>query len=136
MKEIILLNVKDEIEATFVEDVLKDNGILSIRKYSGFSQYEKLYMGTTKQGIDIVIDDNDYEKAVDILSKASESYEGFAESESIDAQEEEDFNAYYQSVKKRRNKISNIIAGIILLGIAIIFSLIVIPLILTALSTL
>ncbi len=139
MKEIVLLNVKDEIEATFAEDVLKDNGIQSMRKLSGFSGYEKLYMGTTYQGIDIVIDEADFEKASTLLSEATKAYaEGDLVEDIFDESEESDgdFDAYYLEKKKKNDKIVNIIAGVILLGFAIFGALIIGPLVLTALSLL
>ncbi|SHI41915.1 putative signal transducing protein [Lutispora thermophila] len=66
MKLVHLVQVFNDVEADIVEGLLKDCGIVSIRKYKGAKGYMKVVMGTA-MGVDIYVKPEDYKEAKEIL---------------------------------------------------------------------
>ncbi|MEA4961936.1 hypothetical protein SDC9_190026 [bioreactor metagenome] len=61
-----LVQVYNDIEADIVEGLLKDYGIVSIKRYKGTKGYMKVIMGTAL-GVDIFVKPEDYKQAKEIL---------------------------------------------------------------------
>ncbi|HHY13142.1 MAG TPA: DUF2007 domain-containing protein [Thermoanaerobacterales bacterium] len=62
-----LITAHDEIEANVILGLLDANGIRGIKRYSGFSEYLKVYMGTAFN-VKILVPDNVLKNAKNILT--------------------------------------------------------------------
>ncbi|NLM43093.1 MAG: DUF2007 domain-containing protein [Clostridiales bacterium] len=70
MNLVHLVQVYNDLEADIVEGLLKDHGIVAIRKYKGTKGYMKVIMGTAL-GVDIYVKPDDYKVAKEILENTS-----------------------------------------------------------------
>lgn len=67
-----LISVRDDIEATIIEQKLKTYQIPVIRKYQESGGYMKIIMGVTMLGIDLYVPEELLETAQNILKEENE----------------------------------------------------------------
>ncbi|MHB8963499.1 MAG: putative signal transducing protein [Saccharofermentanales bacterium] len=63
----LILSTSDQIQTRMAENLLKEAGIPCFTKYEGYGGYLKVYMGTTVFGIDTYVNDEDYDRAKEIV---------------------------------------------------------------------
>jgi len=63
----LILSTSDQIQTRMAENLLKEAGIPCFTKYEGYGGYLKVYMGTTVYGIDTYVNDEDYDRAKEIV---------------------------------------------------------------------
>lgn len=63
----LIISTSDQIQTRMVENLLKEAGIPCISKYKGYGGYLKVYMGTSVYGIDTYVNDEDYDRAKEIV---------------------------------------------------------------------
>ena len=66
-EQVYLMNVRDEIEATVIESLLKDNSISVLKKFNESSGYISIVMGSSPTGIDIYVSQRNYIEAKAII---------------------------------------------------------------------
>ncbi len=121
----LILSTSDQIQTRMAENLLKEAGIPCFTKYEGYGGYLKVYMGTTVFGIDTYVNDEDYDRAkeiVDVFLAAppdeSQDLNGMPD----DSAEEADSidNRYAQSYHLSKTAI-RIIVAIMLIALAVGF---------------
>jgi len=70
MSLVHLIQVFNDVEADIVEGLLKEHGIVCVRKYKGSRGYMKVVMGTAL-GVDIYVKPEDYKTAKEIIENTS-----------------------------------------------------------------
>lgn len=76
-----LIGCEDDQEADIIESFLSRENILTVRKYSGASEYLKITMGMAKLGVDLYVKESQLNEAIIIVNaimipnKAVESLE-------------------------------------------------------------
>jgi hypothetical protein len=63
----LIISTSDQIQIRMVENLLKEAGIPCFSKYEGYGGYLKVYMGTSVYGIDTYVNDEDYDRAKEIV---------------------------------------------------------------------
>ena len=66
-KEAFLITVNSEIDAVIVQDILKQNGIPSLKKHKGMGEYLTVVTGMSSLGIDIFVPASILESAKEIV---------------------------------------------------------------------
>lgn len=72
MHEVLLVTVTDENEANIIQELLKVNNIISLRKHRGIGGYIQIVTGSSSYGSDIFVLESQFDQANDILA----SYNG------------------------------------------------------------
>ena len=66
-KIVALTNVRTEIEAELLQDILQQEGIAVMIKEHGSGGYSKIYMGISLFGETLYVNDYDYPRAVELM---------------------------------------------------------------------
>lgn len=66
-KEVLLISVRDEIEASIIEAKLAQSGIPVMKKHKETGAYLSIYMGTTPFGIDLYVPSKTYDLARELV---------------------------------------------------------------------
>ena len=66
-KIVALTNVRTEIEAELLQDILQQEGIAVMIKEHGSGGYSKIYMGISLFGETLYVNDYDYPRAVELI---------------------------------------------------------------------
>ena len=66
-KEILLISVRNDIQAALVENLLKEQNIYSAKRHMSIGAVAALYTGMSNLGIDIYVNENDVEAAKEII---------------------------------------------------------------------
>jgi hypothetical protein len=74
MHPVMLKSVGSVVEAELIANLLRNSNIPALRKSTGVGGYMNIYMGYSVFGEEIYVDENDYEKALEIL-KELDDYE-------------------------------------------------------------
>ena len=72
-KIVALTNVRTEIEAELLQDILQQEGIAVIIKEHGSGGYYKIYMGISLFGETLYVNDYDYPRAVELIQAMEQS---------------------------------------------------------------
>ena len=92
---IALTNVRTEIEAELLQDILQQEGIAVMIKEHGSGGYSKIYMGISLFGETLYVNDYDYARAVElIVALEQNSEEALLEAQSEVFDDADDFDAY------------------------------------------
>lgn len=62
-----LCEAADEFEADIIIAKLELEGIYSFKKYRGSDSYNKIFLGRTILGVDVIVGESDYDTAREIL---------------------------------------------------------------------
>ena len=94
-KIVALTNVRTEIEAELLQDILQQEGIAVMRKEHGSGGYSKIYMGISLFGETLYVNDYDYPRAVELMQAMEQSGALALETAQPDAFDDADaFDAY------------------------------------------
>ncbi|MHB1452687.1 MAG: putative signal transducing protein [Saccharofermentanales bacterium] len=63
----LILSTSDQMQTRMAENLLKEAGIPCFSKHQGYGGYLKVYMGTSVYGIDTYVNDEDYDRAKEIV---------------------------------------------------------------------
>jgi hypothetical protein len=85
----LILSTSDQIQTQMVENMLKEAGIPCFSKHQGYGGYLKVYMGSSVYGIDTYVNDEDYDRAKEIV----DVFLAAAPDESQDVEGQSDENA-------------------------------------------
>ena len=72
-KIVALTNVRTEIEAELLQDILQQEGIAVMIKEHGSGGYSKIYMGISLFGETLYVNDYDYPRAVELIQAMEQS---------------------------------------------------------------
>ena len=72
-KIVALTNVRTEIEAELMQDILQQEGIAVMIKEHGSGGYSKIYMGISLFGETLYVNDYDYPRAVELIQAMEQS---------------------------------------------------------------
>ena len=72
-KVIALTNVRTQIEAELLQDLLQQEGIAVMIKEHGSGGYSKIYMGISLFGETLYVNDYDYPRAVELIQAMEQS---------------------------------------------------------------
>ena len=72
-KIVALTNVRTEIEAELLQDILQQEGIAVMIKEQGSGGYSKIYMGISLFGETLYVNDYDYPRAVELIQAMEQS---------------------------------------------------------------
>ena len=72
-KIVALTNVRTEIEAELLQDILQQEGIAVMIKEHGSGGYSKIYMGISLFGETLYVNDYDYPRAVELMQAMEQS---------------------------------------------------------------
>ena len=129
-KIVALTNVRTEIEAELLQDILQHEGIAVMIKEHGSGGYSKIYMGISLFGETLYVNDYDYPRAVELIQAMEQSGalaletaqpEAFDDADAFDAYEvaqieaAEQMNDEESSMKKSK--------GAVILAIVLIVAL-------------
>ena len=129
-KIVALTNVRTEIEAELLQDILQQEGIAVMIKEHGSGGYSKIYMGISLFGETLYVNDYDYPRAVELIQAMEQSGalaletaqpEAFDDADTFDAYEvaqieaEEQMNDEESGMKKSK--------GAVILAIVLIVAL-------------
>jgi hypothetical protein len=82
MKWVKLIDVGNSVEADSLEVLLRSFDIPTLIKPSGAGGYMEIYMGSTNLGVEILVPDDEFERASEIVQAyASRSYDATADGE-------------------------------------------------------
>lgn len=130
-KIVALTNVRTQIEAEMLQDILQQEGIAVMVKEHGSGGYSKIYMGISLFGETLYVHDYDYSRAVELMNAmnangeqalADAQEEVFDDADAFDAYEvaqieaAEQMNDEETGMKKSK--------GAVILAIVLIFALI------------
>ena len=94
-KIVALTNVRTEIEAELLQDILQQEGIAVMIKEHGSGGYSKIYMGISLFGETLYVNDYDYPRAVELMQAMEQSGALALETAQPDAFDDDDsFDAY------------------------------------------
>ena len=94
-KIVALTNVRTEIEAELLQDILQQVGIAVMIKEHGSGGYSKIYMGISLFGETLYVNDYDYPRAVELIQAMEQSGALALETAQPDAFDDADaFDAY------------------------------------------
>ena len=94
-KVIALTNVRTQIEAELLQDLLQQEGIAVMIKEHGSGGYSKIYMGISLFGETLYVNDYDYPRAVELIQAMEQSGALALETAQPDAFDDADaFDAY------------------------------------------
>ena len=94
-KIVALTNVRTEIEAELLQDILQQEGIAVMIKEHGSGGYSKIYMGISLFGETLYVNDYDYPRAVELMQAMEQSGALALETAQPDAFDDADaFDAY------------------------------------------
>ena len=94
-KIVALTNVRTEIEAELLQDILQQEGIAVMIKEHGSGGYSKIYMGISLFGETLYVNDYDYPRAVELIQAMEQSGTLALETAQPDAFDDADaFDAY------------------------------------------
>ena len=94
-KIVALTNVRTEIEAELLQDILQQEGIAVMIKEHGSGGYSKIYMGISLFGETLYVNDYDYPRAVELIQAMEQSGALALETAQPDAFDDADaFDAY------------------------------------------
>ncbi len=74
MEWVLLINCRDEVEASMIMGVLKEEDIPTMERYSGAGGYMKILSGMGKN-VDIMVLSSHYERAMDIVEALQQEVE-------------------------------------------------------------
>ena len=129
-KIVALTNVRTEIEAELLQDILQQEGIAVMIKEQGSGGYSKIYMGISLFGETLYVNDYDYPRAVELIQAMEQSGalaletaqpEAFDDADAFDAyevaqiEEAEQMNDEESGMKKSK--------GAVILAIVLIVAL-------------
>lgn len=120
MYERKLINVANQMEADMLVELLKNNEINAMAKTSGSGGYLQVAMGTNMFGVDIYVDEEQYEEAKKI---SDEFFDEHAEY-SNDAPEDENESFDKDDKKEKDTKIPISTIGKLLVVVAIVIMII------------
>ena len=94
-KIVALTNVRTEIEAELLQDILQQEGIAVMIKEHGSGGYSKIYMGISLFGETLYVHDYEYPRAVELIQAMEQSGALALETAQPDAFDDADaFDAY------------------------------------------
>ena len=94
-KIVALTNVRTEIEAELLQDILQQEGIAVMIKEHGSGGYSKIYMGISLFGETLYVNDYDYPRAVELMQAMEQSGALALETAQAEAFDDADaFDAY------------------------------------------
>lgn len=94
-KIVALTNVRTQIEAEMLQDILQQEGIAVLIKEHGSGGYSKIYMGISLFGETLYVNDYDYPRAVELMQAMEQNGELALEYAQQDVFEDADaFDAY------------------------------------------
>ncbi len=94
-KIVALTNVRTEIEAELLQDILQQEGIAVMIKEHGSGGYSKIYMGISLFGETLYVNDYDYPRAVELIQAMEQSGALALETAQAEAFDDADaFDAY------------------------------------------
>ncbi|MGB4661771.1 MAG: DUF2007 domain-containing protein [Mobilitalea sp.] len=102
MHPVMLKSVGSVVEAELIANLLHNSNIPALRKSTGVGGYMNIYMGYSVFGEEIYVDEDDYEKALQIL-KELDSYEEELD-EGDDQNTEEDYENFKDSVDNENSE--------------------------------
>ena len=129
-KIVALTNVRTEIEAELLQDILQQEGIAVMIKEHGSGGYSKIYMGISLFGETLYVNDYDYPRAVELMQAMEQNGalaletaqpEAFDDADAFDAyevaqiEEAEQMNDEESGMKKSK--------GAVILAIVLIVAL-------------
>ena len=130
-KIVALTNVRTEIEAELLQDILQQEGIAVMIKEHGSGGYSKIYMGISLFGETLYVNDYDYPRAVELmqamelsgaLALETAQPEAFDDADAFDAYEVAQIEAAEQeleasSLGMKKNKGAVILAMILIVAL-------------------
>ena len=94
-KIVALTNVRTQIEAEMLQDLLQQEGIAVMIKEHGSGGYSKIYMGISLFGETLYVHDYDYSRAVELMNAMEQNGALALEDAQMDAFDDaDDFDAY------------------------------------------
>lgn len=66
-KEILLISVRNDIQAALVENLLKEQNIYCAKRHVSVGAVAAIYTGMSNLGVDIYVNEKDYETAKEII---------------------------------------------------------------------
>ncbi len=94
-KIVALTNVRTQIEAEMLQDILQQEGIAVMIKEHGSGGYSKIYMGISLFGETLYVNDYDYPRAVELMTAMEQNGVLALEDAQTDVFDDaDDFDAY------------------------------------------
>ena len=66
-KEKFLISVRNDIQAALVENLLREQNIHCSKRHKSVGSVAAVYTGMSNLGVDVFVNENDYERAADII---------------------------------------------------------------------
>lgn len=118
-KVALLMNVRDHREADIIESLLKEEGILLFQRHKAIGDYMKVYMGSSKFGLDLFVLSKDLDRAKEIVENVRDTrLEDLDMDNSVDGYAEE-----YEDLEVKREKQRNVFRVLIIIPIIFILIL-------------
>lgn len=67
----LLCTVTNEFEAEVIIAKLRAEGVYAFKKFNGADGYNRILLGRTVLGVDIIVEEKDFEKALEIVDKSN-----------------------------------------------------------------
>ena len=66
---VVLCEAEDDFEAEIILAKLKSEGVFAFKRYRGTDSYNKILLGRTILGIEILVSENDFNEAKNVLAQ-------------------------------------------------------------------